>query len=646
MGEVHEGTAHMDWLEEEQERGITITSAATTFLWEDTVFNLIDTPGHVDFTAEVERSLRVLDGAVGVFCGVAGVQAQSETVWRQANRYQVPRIGFINKLDRVGSDYFRVLETIADSFGCITLPMIVPVGAEGEFRGVVDLVTMKQFSFDEESLGRIVTESMIDEDLVDLAEMWRGELLERVADGSDQVMEHIVEGTEVPVDLLRAAIRQGTLKHLWVPVLGGSAFRNKGIQPLLEAVIHYLPSPEDIAEVKGTDPKKGTELTRALTEDDPFSALLFKVQIDVHGELCFLRIYSGSIAKGDTCLNPRTRKRERMGPIFRMHANSREVLDRARAGDIVAVTGLRSSGTGDTLCSEGAPIFLEDLVFPETVISMAVEPKSAADRDKLKEHLDRLSREDPTFRLEVNEETGQFIMSGMGELHLEVIRNRLERDFKVDANIGKPRVAYRQTIQREASSRVTFERLVGGKDQFGEVEIVLSPTSAGANCEVEWIEGGSIPAPWRQSVEDTIAAALSGGGDLGFPFIQVKVGIRVPPIDPRSTEGGMAMAAREAFEGAHSKAGDVLLEPVMAFQVTTPEEYFGSVHQDLVRRRASIESVDLAVGDRILNGAVPLSEVFGYTTTLRSISQGRAEASLEPIGFAPAPDKVAERFRF
>ena len=651
MGEVHEGSAHMDWLVEEQERGITITSAATSFRWADTVLNLIDTPGHVDFTAEVERALRVLDGAVGVFCGVAGVQAQSETVWRQADRYNVPRIVFINKLDRVGADFFRVAENVSKSFSIDTLPLNIPVGQESEFKGVVDLLTMKQHSFDEESLGAHVVEGDIDEDQQETAELWRSDLLDRVADYDDDVMELHMEGQDIPLEMLKAAIRRGTLARHWVPVLGGSALGNKGIQPLLDAVVEYLPGPDDVQFLEGQDPKSGKEIQINCGEGDPFCALIFKVQIDTHGELLYMRVYSGELEKGKTGMNPRTGKRERINSIHRMHANSRENLEKTVAGDIVAITGPRFSGTGDTLCDAKKQVMLEEPIFPETVISMAIEPRSSQDRDRLQEILRRIEREDPTFRTEVNEETGQFVMSGMGELHLEVVRNRLQRDFKVNANIGQPRVAYRQMVAKEGKAKTRVERQLGGKDHFGEVHLCLTPlTEQEVEDDQESIvwEGGepSIAPEWKQAVQDTVESSLSGGGDLGFPFIRVQARISLPPVTPETTEAGLAVAAREAFDDAHQKAGDLLLEPLMQFQVTTPEEYFGSIHQDLVRRRAQIESVDLILDQRKITGKVPLAEVFGYTTGLRSLSQGRAGFSMEPIGFAPAPEEVAARFRF
>ncbi|MGE3163345.1 MAG: elongation factor G [Planctomycetota bacterium] len=645
MGEVHEGTARMDWLQEEQERGITITSAATSFSWLDATVNLIDTPGHVDFTAEVERSLRVLDGAVGVFCGVAGVQAQSETVWRQANTYRVPRIAFVNKLDRVGSDYFRVVDNVADSFHCVTLPMVVPIGAEGDFEGVIDLVRLKELRYDEGALGASVIESEICPSRREVVDLWRSELLERVADGSDEIAELFLEGSPVPTEVLVAAIRKGTIEHRWVPVFGGAAFRNKGIQLLLDAVVHYLPAPEDIVAVSGTDPDGERQLTRPLNADQPLAALVFKVQVDQHTELYYTRVYSGIMRRGEACLNPRGSRKERLATIYRMHANQREAVEEARAGDIVALTGLRFSVTGDTLCDPKHPIVLERLEFPETVVAMAIEPRSASERERLLEQLERLAKEDPTFKVHQDPETGQVIMSGMGELHLEVIRNRLVRDFKVDAKIGKPRVSYRQSFVGPARRSAEVERLVGGKEQRGTVDLELLPDASLRGVEVEWLDAGGISKEWKESLTGSLQALAASGGSLAFPFVQVRFRVRIPPITPETTELGLSLAIREAFNDLEAAAGTVLLEPVMRFQVTTPEEYFGGIHQDLIRHRATVESVDMQLDLRRLSGTVPLAEVFGYTTTLRSLSQGRASMSLEPMGYAPAPDRVAERFR-
>ncbi|MEM7166289.1 MAG: elongation factor G [Planctomycetota bacterium] len=646
MGEVHEGTARMDWQEEEQERGITITSAATTFDWKKTTLNLIDTPGHVDFTAEVQRSLRVLDGAVGVFCGVAGVQAQSETVWRQANEYDVPRIIFVNKLDRVGADFFRVVDDIHEGLGANVLPVVIPVGSEGGLRGIVDLVEMKEFHFSEEDEGRTVTEHEISAETQELAELWRGELLDKVADRSDEVMELVLEDQEVPVDVLRAAIRAGTLDRSWIPVLCGSAFRNKGVQPLMDAVVHYLPAPEERGVVVGVNPHNQKPLERKLDAKEPLVALVFKLQVDSHGELAYVRIYSGELKKGGSYLNPRTGKKERIATIFKMHANQRNAVEKAVAGDIVAVNGLRFSATGDTICEQKSAIVLESLEFPDTVISMAIEPKSSADRDRLLEQLARLVREDPTLNLSTNPDTGQVILAGMGELHLEVVRNRLIRDFKVDAKIGTPRVSYRQTFAGPAREKSRVERQLGGKDQLGEIDIEVIPDDNEKGAAVEWLEDGGLHPDWKRAAEDTITSCLEAGGELGFPFVQVQVKVRVPEQDPEATEIGVSLAVREAFDTIEARAGSVLLEPVMRFQITTPEDYFGAIHQDLLRRRSNVDNVELVQDIRRLSGTVPLAEVFGYTTNLRSLSQGRAAMTLEPVGYAPAPEKVAERFRF
>lgn len=646
MGEVHEGTARMDWQEEEQERGITITSAATTFEWKKATLNLIDTPGHVDFTAEVQRSLRVLDGAVGVFCGVAGVEAQSETVWRQANEYNVPRLAFVNKLDRMGADFFRVIDDIQEKFGCTVLPLTVPVGAEGDFKGVVDLVEMKELHFSEDDGGRKVTEQEISAEMQDDAELWRGELIEKVANASDEIMELVLEDQEVPVDLLRAAIRAGTLERRWVPVLCGSAFRNKGVQPLMDAVVHYLPAPEERGFVEGLNPHNQKPLQRKLNKSEPLTALVFKVQVDSHGELAYARIYSGELQKGGSYLNPRTGKKERIATIFKMHANQRNAVEQAVAGDIVAVNGLRFSVTGDTICDQKQPITLESLEFPDTVISMAIEPKSSADRDRLLEQLARLEREDPTLNLSHNPDTGQVILAGMGELHLEVVRNRLIRDFKVDAKIGTPRVSYRQTFGGPAREHAKVERQLGGKDQLGEIDIEVSPDADEKGATTDWLEDGALHPDWRRAAEDTIKSCLEAGGELGFPYVQLHVKVRVPVQDPEATEIGVCLAVREAFDAIEERAGTVLLEPVMRFQITTPEEYFGAIHQDLLRRRSNVDNVELVQDIRRLSGTVPLAEVFGYTTNLRSLSQGRATMTLEPVGYAPAPEKVAERFRF
>ncbi len=646
MGEVHDGTAKMDWQEEEQERGITITSAATTFPWRDARITLIDTPGHVDFTAEVERSLRVLDGAVGVFSGVEGVEAQSETVWRQADRYGVPRLVFINKLDRVGSDYFRVLEEIRTRLGAQTLPMVIPIGQEGTFEGVIDLIERRELRFDEASLGMKVVPSDIAPERREMAELWRAETIERVAEGSDEIMHYYLAGEDPPIPELRRAIRAGTLARRWVPAWGGAAFRNKGVQPVLDGVVEYLPAPEDIPEIPAHDPKTDAEIVLECGEEKPFAALLFKVHADSHGELCYLRLYSGKLAKSEVCTNPRGGKKERIASLYRMHANERAALDSAVAGDIVAVTGLRFSGTGDTLCDPAHPVSIEPPKFPETVISMAVEPRGAADRDRLLEQLGRLVREDPTFKMEVHPETGQIIMSGMGELHLEVKRNRLLRDFKVDANIGTPRVSYRQTFARGARRRARFQRMLGGKEHLGEVELEIEPEPKQPGVLVAWGERGLLPKILAPKLEEAARDCAASGGERGFPYIQIQLRLSVPAFTVDMTEVGLQLAVKQAFDEIEKESQPVLLEPLMRFQIVTPEEYFGLIHQDLSRRRATIQHVEKLGGLQRIEGEVPLSEVFGYTTDLRSIAQGRASLSLEPVGYAPAPEKVAERFRF
>lgn len=645
MGEVHDGNAKMDWLPEEQERGITITSAATTFQWGNATINLIDTPGHVDFTAEVERSLRVLDGAVGVFCGVGGVEAQSETVWRQADRYDVPRLAFVNKLDRVGSDFFRVVEEIAKRLRCTTVPLVIPMGAESTFRGVIDLVRRVELTFPEDKLGAEVVESTLSDEFAEEAELYRSELIERAAEVDDELMARYLEGDEIPQELLVRAIRKGTIERRFVPVLCGAAFRNKGIQPLLDAVVAYLPAPEDRPIVAGVDPKTEKRVTRKTGEKEPLACLLFKVQVDQHGELAYLRIYTGVLEKGSQYVNPRVDKKERIGNLFHMHSSQREAADRATAGDIVAVTGLRFSGTGDTICDPKHPILLERPIFPDTVISMAIEPKSSADRDRLFEQLSRLTKEDPTFTLTVDEDTGQFIMAGMGELHLEVIRNRLIRDFKVDANIGKPRVSYRQALKREVTKTARIATTIGGKEHAGAVELHAIPKPEIPGVEVVWAKPGDLPKVLQPGVIENVQGSTYSGTQLHFPFGQLRIEVSIPEYTPQTTDVGLALAVREAFHEIEAAAGTVLLEPVMKFQITTPEEYFGSINQDLVRRRAVIDDVDTLSGLRRLRGTVPLSEVFGYTTNLRSISQGRAAMSLEPIGFAPAPEEVAGKFR-
>ncbi len=645
MGEVHEGTTRMDWQQEEQERGITITSAATSFLWGGVRINLIDTPGHVDFTAEVERSLRVLDGAIGVFSGVEGVEAQSETVWRQADRYHVPRLVFVNKLDRVGSEYFRVLDEIRQKLHCLPLAITIPIGAESEFEGVIDLVRMKELRFEASSLGTKVIAAEVAAERREDALRRRAELVEQVAEHADEVMALFVDGKEIPAEPLLRAIRAGTLARRWVPAFAGAAFRNKGVQPVLDGVVHFLPSPADAGAVPAERVKDGTHVEVQPDEKQPLVALVFKVQVDSHGELSYVRIYSGKIERGSNCLNPRSGKKERIGNLYHMHSNLREAIAEAAAGDIAGVTGLRFSGTGDTLCDPSRPVLLERPRFPDTVISMAIEPRSAADRDRLLEQLERLTKEDPTLALEVSAESGQILMSGMGELHLEVVRNRLERDFKVEANIGTPRVAYRQTFEGSARRRARFERVIGGKEHLGSAEIAVRADPSARACTVEAEDMNGVPPNWRPKLEETARDCLNSGGSLGYPFVQVRLSVRVPDFAPQMTEVGLIMAVKEAFDLCEMDAEPALLEPVMRFQITTPDEYFGPITQDLTRRRATIDAVETLPAIRRVEGTVPLSEVFGYTTILRSISQGRAAMTLEPVGYAKAPEEIASKLR-
>jgi elongation factor G len=648
IGEVDEGTAAMDWMPQEQERGITITAAATSLYWNGYRINLIDTPGHVDFTAEVERSLRVLDGAVGVFCGVGGVEAQSETVWRQANRYRVPRIAFVNKLDRVGSDFFRVLDSIRKRLNAVPVAVELPIGREREFEGVVDLIERREIRFDEESRGEKLLVGEVAPERQEEVEEWRARLLEAAADFDDQVMAAYVEGREVGPAAIRAALRKGTLALKINPVLCGSALKNRGIQPLLDAVLAYLPAPEDVGSVAGIHPKTQQEITRDLTPEARFCALAFKSMSDPHGDLTYLRIYSGRLTLGDQVLNSRNEQKERIQKMFLMHANHRERIESAEAGEIVAVVGLRSTFTGDTLTDPHHPILLERLRFPETVISMAIEPKSTADRDRLQEGLEKLSREDPTFKWREDEETGQLVISGMGELHLEILQDRLFREFKVDANVGKPRVAYRQTVRSTATGEGLFERQIGGKNHFARVRVRVVPEAGSEKPTLEnLVKKDVVPLEFIPAIEEGVRGSLESGGTLGFPMIQLRVIIESAEFRPGEASAiGYTTAAALAFEDALTRSEAVVLEPLMRFEIQVPDEYYGGVTNDLNKRRALIRESDVQGPFRMLRGAVPLAEVFGYTTVLRSITQGRGSISLEPEAYTPVPPEVAARFRF
>ena len=654
IGEVHEGAAQMDWMVQEQERGITITSAATTCHWADHRINNIDTPGHVDFTVEVERSLRVLDGAVAVFDGVAGVEPQSETVWRQANKYGVPRICFVNKLDRMGADFYAAVESITDRLAANPLVLQLPIGAEGDFAGVIDLVQMKALVWRNEELGAKWDEydqadwaaNGISGDLADQAESYRAELLDTVASSDESLMEKFLNDEELTVDELRAGIRAGTLNGDFVPVLTGSAFKNKGVQPLLDAVVYYLPSPLDIGAVEGENPRTGEELTRDPDDNAPFSALAFKIMSAPHvGKLTYFRVYSGSLAQGDQVLNVRSGDKERMGRLLEMHANNQEDVDKVYAGDIVAAIGLKNTRTGDTLCDPGNPIVLEQLEFPDPVIHVAVEPKTKADQDKMSKALMTLSEEDPTFQIRSDEETGQTVISGMGELHLEVLVDRMLREFKVDATVGKPQVAYRETVTKPAESvTYTHKKQTGGSGQYAEVTVTIESTGPGGGYEfVDKITGGRIPKEYIPSVDAGIQEAMTNGVLAGYPTVDIRATLLDGKYhDVDSSEMAFKIAGTMVFKEAARKAKPVLLEPIMAVEVVTPEEYLGDVMGDLSSRRGKLEGTEQRGNAQVIRAQVPLDRMFGYATDLRSKTQGRANYTMQFDSYQPAPSNVQE----
>jgi elongation factor G len=645
MGEVHDGAAVMDWMEQEQERGITITSAATTTFWKDVRINVIDTPGHVDFTVEVERSLRVLDGAVAVFCSVGGVEPQSETVWRQADKYRVPRIAFINKMDRTGADFGRVVQMMKDRLGAVAVPIQIPYGAEDKFGGIIDLVSEVMYVFDEETLGSAVREAPIPGELADDVAEAREALMESLADVDDTLMEKYLEGEEIDLDHIKSAIRKATLELNIVPVMCGSAFKNKGVQPLLDAVVDYLPSPLDAAAMNGTDPDSGDALTVAADDDAPFSALAFKIMTDPFvGHLTFIRIYSGHLAAGSYILNATSGRKERIGRLLKMHANKREDIKDVYSGDIVACVGLSKSMTGDTLCSLDKPILLEEMDFPEPVISIAIEPKTKADQDKLATALQKLSQEDPTFRVHTDPDTGQTLIAGMGELHLEIIVDRLMREFKVGATVGRPQVAYRETVTKSVKSEIKFAKQSGGRGQFGHVFIEMDPGEPGSGIVFEnSIVGGSIPREYIPAVQKGIGEASQQGVLGGYPVLDVKVNLydgSYHEVD--SSEMAFKVAGSMAFKDAARKAGAVLLEPVMDVEVVVPEEYMGDVMGDLSSRRGKVSSMDERAGARIVTATVPLAAMFGYATELRSMTQGRATYSMHFAHYEKVPVSIAD----
>ncbi len=645
LGEVHEGAATMDWMAQEQERGITITSAATTAFWRDHRINIIDTPGHVDFTVEVERSLRVLDGAIAVFDSVAGVQPQSETVWRQADKYKVPRIAFINKMDRTGANFFAAVQSMRERLGANPVPIQIPIGQEDQFRGVVDLVEMRAVIY-KDDLGQEFDVTEIPAELAEQAAEYHHQMIDAISHFDDEVLEAYLEDeSSVAPEMIRRAVRAGTLTDEITPVLLGSAFKNKGVQPLLDAVIDYLPSPLDVPAVTGIDPKTSAEAERKASEDEPFSALAFKVMSDPYvGKLTYFRVYSGRLKAGDRVLNTTTGKTERVGRILQMHANHREERDEIGAGEIAAAVGLKTTTTGDTLAIENAPIVLESMTFPEPVISVAVEPKSKADQDKLGSGLARLADEDPTFRVTSDDETGQTLIAGMGELHLEIIIDRLKREFNVDANVGRPQVAYRETISKPAEKvQGRFVRQTGGSGQYGDAVINLLPQAPGTGYEfVDKIVGGKIPREYIKPIDEGIQEAMGSGVLAGYPVVDVKVELIDGSYhDVDSSERAFKIAGSIAFKEAMKRAKPKLLEPVMAVEVTTPEDYLGDVMGNLNSRRGRIENMQPVGNAQVVKASVPLSEMFGYATDLRSMTQGRADFHMEFDRYEEVPASIA-----
>lgn len=645
IGEVHEGTATMDWMEQEQERGITITSAATTCSWRDYHINIIDTPGHVDFTIEVERSLRVLDGAVAVFCSVGGVEPQSETVWRQADKYRVPRIAFINKMDRVGADFYRGVQMIKDRLKANPLPIQIPIGKEEHFKGVVDLVRMKAIVWDDETLGATYHEEEIPAELLDEAQEHRDKMIEEISSHDDSLMDKYLSGEELTVDEIMAAIRACTINIQICPVICGTAFKNKGVQNLLDAVVDYMPSPLDIPAIKGVKADSDEEIERKAADEEPFSALGFKIMTDPFvGQLTFFRVYSGVITSGSYVYNSTKGKKERIGRILKMHANKREEIKEVFAGDIAAAVGLKYTTTGDTLCDEDKAVVLESIEFPEPVISIAIEPKTKADQEKLGLSLQKLASEDPSFRVKTDEETGQTIISGMGELHLEIIVDRLMREFKVQANVGKPQVAYRETITKKVKVEGKFVRQSGGRGQYGHVWLEVEPQEAGKGYEfVDAIKGGVVPREYIPAVDKGIQEATDNGVLAGFPVVDVKVTLidgSYHEVD--SSEMAFKIAGSMGFKEGCQKAAPIILEPIVSVEVVVPEEYMGDVIGDLNSRRGRIMGMDTRAGAQIIGAMVPMASMFGYSTDLRSATQGRATYSMTFDHYEPVPKSVGE----
>ena len=645
IGEVHDGAAVMDWMSQEQERGITITSAATTCYWLDHQINIIDTPGHVDFTIEVERSLRVLDGAVAVFDAVSGVEPQSETVWRQADKYGVPRICFINKMDRMGADFDAAVDSIRERLGATPVPLQIPVGKEDKLTGVIDLITNKALIWSGEQLGARFDEQEIPAEYQEAAAKAREQMLDAAANYDDDLMEKVLEGEDVAPEQIRKAIRKGTLAQEITPVLGGSAFKNKGVQPLLDAVVEYLPSPKDVPPIEGVVPKTDEATVRHASDDEPFAALAFKIMTDPYvGQLTFFRVYSGTLSAGDTVYNVAKGKKERLGRILRMHSNKREEVKEIYAGNIAAGVGLKTCTTGDTLSATESPVLLEAMEFPDPVIQIAIEPRSKADDEKLGMSLQKLAAEDPSFRVYTDEETGQTIIAGMGELHLEVIVDRLKREFKVDANVGKPQVAYRETITADVKQEGKFIRQSGGRGQYGHVWIKLQPLEAGEGFAFEdKIVGGVVPREYIKSVEEGIREALDRGVVAGYPMVDVKATLydgSYHEVD--SSEAAFKIAGSMALQDGAKKASPILLEPMMSCEVVTPEDFMGDVVGDLNRRRGKVRQINPRGAAQVVSAYVPLAEMFGYATELRSMSQGRASYTMQFSHYEPVPSQIAE----
>jgi len=652
IGEVHDGAATMDWMEQEQERGITITSAATTCFWQgmdkqyqEHRINIIDTPGHVDFTIEVERSLRVLDGAVAVFCAVGGVEPQSETVWRQANKYGVPRMAFVNKMDRAGANFLRVVEQIKKRLGSTPVPIALPIGAEENFEGIVDLIRMQAIYWNPNDMGATYEEKPIPEDMVDLCDEWRETMVEAAAEANEDLMEKYLEEGELSADEIKQGLRARTLNNEIVPALCGSAFKNKGVQAMLDAIIEFMPSPVDVPAIKGLLDDETTEAERHSSDDEPFSALAFKIATDPFvGTLTFFRVYSGVINSGDTVFNSVKSKKERVGRILQMHANSREEIKEVRAGDIAAAVGLKDVTTGDTLCALDNKIILERMEFPEPVISVAIEPKTKADQEKMGIALSKLAQEDPSFRVRTDEESGQTIISGMGELHLEIIVDRMRREFKVEANVGAPQVAYREAIRKQVEVEGKFVRQSGGRGQYGHVWLRIEPVEPGAGYEfVNGIVGGVVPKEYVPAVDKGVREQMQNGVLAGFPIEDAKVTIFDGSYhDVDSSESAFKIAGSMAFKKGALEASPVLMEPMMKVEVVTPEDYMGDVMGDLNRRRGIVQGMDDSVTGKIIRAEVPLGEMFGYATDLRSATQGRAAYSMEFSRYMEAPNSIAD----